>query len=164
MNRCKKLREVPTVATDWQQTTWCPDCAYYAQGACAHPACTGNGVPCPFDRDPLPLREVPADLDGVSAWRARLRRAITSRIADRTGGRIRMLEVEVGDGGVVIRGLAPCFYLKQLALQGALDVLGAAGAGRIELDLQVPERPPLLHADAQLSATGDRDAHKRGDP
>jgi hypothetical protein len=149
MNRCKKLRDVPPVATDWQQTTWCPDCEHYDRGACAHPARTGKGAPCPFDRDPLPLREVPGARDDVSPRQAVLRRAITSRIADRTGGRIRLLEVEVGDAGVVVRGLAPCFYLMQLALQGALDVLGADGVGRVKLDLQVPERPPLSGADSQ---------------
>jgi hypothetical protein len=47
----------------------------------------------------------------------------------------------VGDGAVVIRGSASCFYLKQLALQAALDVVGADGGERITSDLQVPERP-----------------------
>jgi hypothetical protein len=35
-----------------------------------------------------------------------------------------MLEVEVNDDAVIIRGCAPCYYVKQLALLGALDVLG----------------------------------------
>ena len=25
-NQCKRLHELPAVSTDWQQTTWCPDC------------------------------------------------------------------------------------------------------------------------------------------
>jgi hypothetical protein len=26
MNLCKKLHELPPLSTEWQQTTWCPDC------------------------------------------------------------------------------------------------------------------------------------------
>jgi hypothetical protein len=62
---------------------------------------------------------------------------IKHRIVHRTGGRIRMLEVEVIADKVVIRGCAPCYYLKQLALQGVFEVLGSAGATRIELNVEV---------------------------
>jgi hypothetical protein len=48
-----------------------------------------------------------------------------------------MLEVEVVGDRVVIRGFAPCYYLKQLLLQGVFDVLGPAGAAQIELDVEV---------------------------
>ena len=61
MNLCKKLHDLPSVATDWQQTTWCPDCEYYECGKCHDPIRTENNAPCPFDGKELPLREVTAD-------------------------------------------------------------------------------------------------------
>jgi hypothetical protein len=64
--------------------------------------------------------------------------AIKRRIMVRTWGRIQSLEVEQMGSGVVIRGWTPCYYLKQLALQGVLDVIGSACAIRIELNLRVP--------------------------
>jgi osmotically-inducible protein OsmY len=73
---------------------------------------------------------------------AELEQAIKNRIVQRTGWRIQTLEVEVSDSCVVIRGCAPSYYLKQLALQGVLEVIGTAGATRIELDIQVASRPP----------------------
>jgi hypothetical protein len=42
---------------------------------------------------------------------------------------------------VVIRGIAPCYYVKQLALQGILDVLGSAQEIEVELNLQVAVCP-----------------------
>jgi hypothetical protein len=62
---------------------------------------------------------------------------IKHRISQRTGGRIQELEVAMSGNRVVVRGVAPCFYLKQLALQGVLDVLGSPGIARIELDIEV---------------------------
>ncbi len=59
---------------------------------------------------------------------AELEQAIKHRIVQRTGGQIRMLKVEVIGNRVVISGCASCYHLKQLALQGVLDVMGAAGA------------------------------------
>jgi hypothetical protein len=49
-----------------------------------------------------------------------------------------MLEVEVAEDSVVIRGCVPCYYLKQLALQGALDVLGFSRTARVDLKVHVP--------------------------
>jgi hypothetical protein len=63
--------------------------------------------------------------------------AIKCRILHRTASRIRMLGVEVTGDRVVIRGRAASYYLKQLALQGVFDVIGRAGATRIELDIDV---------------------------
>ena len=64
--------------------------------------------------------------------------AIMRQIVHRTGGRIHMLEVEMLDDTVVIRGCAPCYYVKQLALQGVLDVIGSLRTSRVELNVQVP--------------------------
>ncbi len=40
---------------------------------------------------------------------------------------------------VIIRGYAPCYHVKQLALQGVLDVLGSFRTSRVELNVYVPE-------------------------
>jgi hypothetical protein len=160
---CSKLPQVPAVATDWQQTAWCPDCEYYDHGACTNPARTEDSAPCPWDGKVLPLREAGVDprndqerkpfhatscseqdSPGPSAG---LERAIKDRILQRTRGRVQGLKVEALGRGVVIRGRAPCYYVKQLALQGALDVLGKAGAMRIELNVEVADRP--LPSDAE---------------
>jgi hypothetical protein len=57
-----------------------------------------------------------------------IQHAIESRILLRTGGRIQSLNVKVTGDHIVISGRTSCFYHKQLALQGVLDVTGAAGA------------------------------------
>jgi hypothetical protein len=59
-----------------------------------------------------------------------------------------MLEVEVTGNEVVIRGYTSCFYLKQLALQAALDVMGSAGATRVQLNLQISGKPATTGSDA----------------
>jgi hypothetical protein len=50
---------------------------------------------------------------------------VTQRIADRTGRRVRGLVVEVttGGDGIVLRGRADSFHVKQLAQQGAREAL-----------------------------------------
>jgi len=59
---------------------------------------------------------------------AEIQHAIESRILTRTGGRIQSLDVKVTGDHIVISGRTSCFYHKQLALQGVLDVTVAAGA------------------------------------
>jgi len=66
---------------------------------------------------------------------------IKEQIVQRTGGRIRLLEVETTENRVIVRGWAPSYYLKQLALRGARDVLGSTGAMRIELNVEVSGAP-----------------------
>jgi len=86
----------------------------------------------------------PAEQDGGAQLAERqqaLARAIERQIVQRTWGRVRALEVEVTDNRVIIRGRAPSYYLEQLALQGVLDVIEAAGAMRIELNIQVGGPP-----------------------
>jgi hypothetical protein len=162
---CKKLSEAPSVVTEWQQTAWCPDCEHYDRGTCVNPTRTGSSAPCPFDGDALPLREVANDpdddhpetrLDAASCGPQEsqprspaLEQDIMQRIVQRTGGRIQMLEVETIDSRVVIRGRAPCYHLKQLALQGVLDVLGSGGAIGIELTIEVAASPSKLEAEAR---------------
>ena len=70
-----------------------------------------------------------------------LERAIERQVIQRTWGRILALEVKVSHNLVVVRGRAPSYYIEQLALQGVLDVIGSAGAMRIELNVQVDSSP-----------------------
>jgi hypothetical protein len=71
-----------------------------------------------------------------------LARNIKDRIAQRTRVQVQTLEVEVIGSRVVINGYVPCYYLKQLVLQGVLDVVGSMGACRVEFNVQVVARPP----------------------
>jgi hypothetical protein len=154
---CKKLPEVPPVATEWQLKTWCPDCEFYDLGTCRNATRTGDSAPCPFDGEALPLREVAVDpkndqTDKLSVATlgteqspplpAALEQAVKHQIVRRTAGRIQMLEVEVIDNRVVVRGRASCYYLKQLALRGVFDVLGAGAAMGVELKVEVMGSSP----------------------
>ncbi len=55
--------------------------------------------------------------------RLSLLQLVENRIRTATHGRIRDLAVEEVHGMVVVRGLVPSHHMRQLALQGALDVL-----------------------------------------
>ena len=52
-----------------------------------------------------------------------LMQLVESRVLQWTHGRIRDLEVREVQGMVVVRGNAPSYHTKQLALQGALELL-----------------------------------------
>ena len=153
MKLCKKLLEMHSAMTEWQQTTWRPDCEDYDLGRCVNPNRANSTAPCPLDGSPLPLLEVPVEPIGEPPLQAlfvalseepengprsgAVEQAIKEQIVKRTGGRIQMLEVEIMEDCIVIRGSAPCYHLKQLALRGVLDVIGSAGDNRIELNLEV---------------------------
>jgi hypothetical protein len=68
-------------------------------------------------------------------------RAIERRIVQRTGGRIKALEVKVSHNLVAVRGRAPSYYVEQLAVQGVLDVTEPASEIRIELNIEVDSPP-----------------------
>ena len=70
-----------------------------------------------------------------------LERAIERQIRQRTWGRLQWLEVRVCHDLVIVRGLAPSYYVKQLALQGVLDLVEPSGAMRIRLNIQVGGPP-----------------------
>jgi hypothetical protein len=57
-----------------------------------------------------------------------------------TGGRIRNLGVAVTDDLVTIRGNAPSYYAKQLALVAVQETLGVALRPRISLEIDVAAR------------------------
>ncbi len=52
-----------------------------------------------------------------------LQQALTVRVQQRTGRRVRNLRIEVSPEGVVLRGHAPTFHVKQLAQHGVRDLL-----------------------------------------
>jgi hypothetical protein len=52
-----------------------------------------------------------------------------------------MLKVQVLGNRVALRGCAPSYYVKQLALHAALEVLGPAAALGIDLDVKVASIP-----------------------
>jgi hypothetical protein len=126
---------------------------------------TDHNTACPFDGKQLPVREAaleghddqPAEAPGTASCNTAavqrestaLVQAIKRRIMVRTWGRIQSLGVEQMGGGILIRGWAPCYYFKQLALQGVRDVIGSARAIRIELNVRVPGSLATSGADAQ---------------
>lgn len=68
--------------------------------------------------------------------------AIKRQVELRTAARIQTLEVEVVGNHVVIRGRATSYHLKQLAIQGVVDVLGSVSTFLIDIDVQVTAHPP----------------------
>jgi hypothetical protein len=71
-----------------------------------------------------------------------VREAVKHRIAERTAGRIHNLEVELVADHLVIRGQAPSYYLKQLAIQATLDEVGPWGNAQLaEIDVQISVLP-----------------------
>ncbi len=53
----------------------------------------------------------------------RLQRELENKVLARTGRRVRNLDIELRPEGVVLRGVASSYYIKQLAQQGVRDVL-----------------------------------------
>jgi CheY-like chemotaxis protein len=88
-------------------------------------------------------------------------------IADRLGRRVRGLRVEVRAGGLVLRGQAETFYVKQLAQQAAtaltaipvianrIEVAGADGESTRPVGADVRDRTFGDSARSVLLATGD---------
>jgi hypothetical protein len=70
-----------------------------------------------------------------------LEQTIKRRIVERTGSQLRSLEVDITDNLIAIRGCVSCYYHKQLALRGVLDVIGVLNGARIELNVEVAGRP-----------------------
>jgi hypothetical protein len=62
---------------------------------------------------------------------------VRQKILERTWGRIHALKVEADSDRIVISGHTPCYYVKQLAIHAALDVIGPDERRRVEMDLEV---------------------------
>ena len=56
-----------------------------------------------------------------------LRSELERNVSQRTGGRVRELQVELRRGRVVLRGLSDSYYVKQLAQHGVLELLPDVG-------------------------------------
>jgi hypothetical protein len=151
MKRCKQLKELPTVVTEWQRTTWCPDCDYYHAGKCDDPKRATSRAPCAFDGSELSLREIAVG-DEMSQRRVQsdfcldtpgkacplgLEEDVRQKILERTWGRIHALKVDADTNKIVISGHAPSYYVKQLAIHAALEVIGPDERRRVELHLEV---------------------------
>ena len=163
MKACKKLYELPSIANDWQQTTWCTDYEYDGRGTCGNPTRSDDNTPCPVDGKTVPLREETVDPNNGQSQKfldaavrteperhprcSALEQAIKRQIVQRTGARLQGLEVEVTDDWVVVYGRVLCYYLKQLALQGVLDVLGSNAGLGIELNVEVVGNSAMPDAD-----------------
>ena len=52
-----------------------------------------------------------------------LQKELAERVCQRTGRRVRNLSIELRPDGVVLRGRAPTYHVKQLAQQGVRDLL-----------------------------------------
>jgi hypothetical protein len=70
--------------------------------------------------------------------------AIRHQIVQRKGVRLGNLEIEATADRVIVRGAAASFHLKQLMIQGVLDVIGRHGTIRLEIDVEVAPVPPGL--------------------
>jgi len=148
---------LPHTVTEWEQTISCPDCEFYHSGRCVNPARSDNDSGCPFDGKPLPQREAPVEelsdgpLHALDAAPCQgqdsplsgtvLEHTIYRRIRSGTAGRIQALKVGLKGPKLIIGGIAPTYYVKQLALKGALDVLGSARNSEVELCLDVTVSP-----------------------
>jgi hypothetical protein len=75
---------------------------------------------------------------------ADLAHAIERQIVQRTWGRIHRLEVEVFGDRIVVHGYTQSYYGKQLALEGARDLVG--DSGQVELDVEVGPRSTVCRA------------------
>jgi hypothetical protein len=74
----------------------------------------------------------------VRTRRAELERAIERQIVQRTGGRVRQLQVQAAEDRLVVRGHASSHHVRQLALLAVGEVVGLAALNRAEVDIQVP--------------------------
>ncbi|MBI1902527.1 MAG: hypothetical protein HYS13_15610 [Planctomycetia bacterium] len=69
---------------------------------------------------------------------------IERQIVERTSGRIRGLRVELSDGCLIVHGFASSYYIKQLALHAAREMIN--GTLAVNLDVQIAPLGRLLEA------------------
>ncbi len=110
-----------------------------SEPAAPRPAATSDASP---DRAASALRKAAPVPYGEERTRAgTLEQAVRHRIAQRTWGRLRQLQVEADAQHVLVRGSSPTYYLKQLALTAVQEALPGT---RVELDIRVVKGAPGL--------------------
>ena len=62
---------------------------------------------------------------------------IERAIARRTWGRLRHLAIELTEDRVIVRGCAPSYYVKQLAIQACLEATESATPPQLDIDIVV---------------------------
>jgi hypothetical protein len=72
---------------------------------------------------------------------AELRQTIERQIAQRTWGRIHRLALEDRENRLIVHGYTCSYYVKQLAIQAILDVVGAE-AKEVQVDIEVGAAGP----------------------
>jgi hypothetical protein len=83
----------------------------------------------------LPHSRPPSDLSFIPASDP-LCEAIERQVVRRTFGRVRHLRVERDGTRVIVTGLSPSYYIKQLTIEGAREVLHCPADG-LTLDVRV---------------------------
>ena len=87
-------------------------------------------------RTPIPIQALAAEARPFDVH-ADLRQVVEANIISRTWGRIHRLEVEATEDRVVVRGCAPSYYVKQLAIQAVLESLSVSDAPLVEVEIDV---------------------------
>jgi ribose 5-phosphate isomerase A len=116
-------------------------------------------VETPDDQAKCPLDIGPCGAQVGEPRFEALEQAVKLRIMDRTAGRIQALATELTDGILVVRGIAPCYYVKQLALHAALDVLRSASEIVVDLKFDVRVIPQASSPWVEDDNDGNQSGH-----
>jgi hypothetical protein len=73
---------------------------------------------------------------------AELKQPIERHIRQRTSQRIDQLHVQVDGNRVIVHGQASCYYVKQLAIQAALEALGSRLVADVRIGVGAPGMKP----------------------
>ena len=76
-------------------------------------------------------------VENTVSCQGELERTVEEQIVQRTWGRIHALRVERVGEHFIIHGRTSSYYVKQLALLAALEVLGPRNTTTLDLDIQV---------------------------
>ncbi|MBI3468221.1 MAG: hypothetical protein HY000_34895 [Planctomycetes bacterium] len=76
-------------------------------------------------------------VENTGTCQGELERTVEQQIVQRTWGRIHALRVERIGERLIIHGRTSSYYVKQLALLAALEVLGPSNTATLDLDIQV---------------------------
>jgi hypothetical protein len=62
---------------------------------------------------------------------------LEKKILEKTFGRVRPLEVELGHDKIIVHGRCPSYHIKQLAIQALIDLVPHAAPLHFALDIKV---------------------------